>query len=83
MGQIDRSGRPIGGSVESTIYETRPTDIQSQPMIQETKGAPPMFASVTAKVVTVACAVVGAIALLGTFFVTVTGGRRTWSSGLR
>ena len=33
-----------------------------------------MFASVTAKIVTAACAVVGAIALLGTFYVTVTGG---------
>ena len=33
-----------------------------------------MFASVTAKVVTAVCAVVGAIALLGTFFLTVTGG---------
>jgi hypothetical protein len=33
-----------------------------------------LFASVTAKVVTTVCALVGAIALLGTFFVTVTGG---------
>jgi len=33
-----------------------------------------MFASVTAKIVTAACAVVGAIALLETFFVTLTGG---------
>jgi hypothetical protein len=33
-----------------------------------------MFASVTAKVVTAVCALVGAIALLGTFFLTVTGG---------
>jgi len=33
-----------------------------------------MFASVTAKVVTAVCAVVGGIALLGTFFLTVTGG---------
>jgi hypothetical protein len=32
-----------------------------------------MFASVTAKVVTAVCAVIGAIALLGTCFVTVTG----------
>ena len=33
-----------------------------------------MFASLTSKVVTAICAVVGAIALLGTFYVTVTGG---------
>jgi hypothetical protein len=33
-----------------------------------------MFASVTAKVVTVVCALVGAICLLGTFFLTLTGG---------
>ena len=33
-----------------------------------------MFASLTAKVVTAVCAVVGAIALLGTFYLTVTGG---------
>jgi hypothetical protein len=33
-----------------------------------------LFASLTAKVVTTVCALVGAIALLGTFFVTVTGG---------
>ncbi len=33
-----------------------------------------MFVSLTSKVVTAICAVVGAIALLGTFFLTVTGG---------
>jgi hypothetical protein len=33
-----------------------------------------MFANVTAKVVTAMCAAIGAIALLGTFFMTVTGG---------
>ena len=33
-----------------------------------------MFDSVTAKVVTATCAVVGAIAFLGTLLVTVTGG---------
>ena len=33
-----------------------------------------MFASLTSKVVTAICAVVGAIALLGTFFLTVTVG---------
>ena len=33
-----------------------------------------MFDSLTSKVVTAICAVVGAIALLGTFFLTVTGG---------
>ena len=40
----------------------------------QTKGDAPMFASLTSKVVTAICAVVGAIALLGTFFLTVTGG---------
>jgi len=33
-----------------------------------------MFASLTSRVVTAVCAVVGAIALLGTFYLTVTGG---------
>jgi high-affinity Fe2+/Pb2+ permease len=33
-----------------------------------------LFASLTAKVVTAVCAVLGAIALLGTFYLTVTGG---------
>ena len=33
-----------------------------------------MFASVTAKIVTAVCAVVGTIALLGTFFMTLMGG---------
>jgi hypothetical protein len=33
-----------------------------------------MFDSLTSKVVTAICAVVGAIALLGTFYLTVTGG---------
>jgi hypothetical protein len=33
-----------------------------------------MFASITARVVTAVCAVVGATALLGTFVVTLTGG---------
>ena len=33
-----------------------------------------MFASLTAKIVTAVCAVVGTIALLGTFFMTLTGG---------
>ena len=32
-----------------------------------------MFASLTAKIVTAACALIGALALLGSFFVTVTG----------
>jgi hypothetical protein len=33
-----------------------------------------LFASLTAKVVTTVCAVVGALSLLGSFFVTLTGG---------
>lgn len=33
-----------------------------------------LFTSLTAKVVTIVCALVGAVALLGCFFVTVTGG---------
>ena len=32
-----------------------------------------MFASLTAKVVTAACALIGALALLGSFFVTMSG----------
>jgi hypothetical protein len=33
-----------------------------------------LFTSLTAKVVTIVCALVGALALLGCFFVTLTGG---------
>jgi len=41
-----------------------------------------MFASVTAKVVTAVCAVVGAIALLGTFLLTLMGGSPYLEFGL-
>jgi hypothetical protein len=41
-----------------------------------------MFASLTAKVVTAVCAVVGAIALLGTFLLTLTGGSPYLQFGL-
>ena len=41
-----------------------------------------MFASLTSKVVTAVCAVVGAIALLGTFFVTLMGGSPYLEFGL-
>lgn len=41
-----------------------------------------MFASVIAKVVTTVCAIVGAIALLGTFFLTITGGWQYLEVGL-
>ncbi len=48
----------------------------------QTKGRSLMFASPTSKVVTAVCAVVGAIALLGTFFVTLTGGSPYLEFGL-
>jgi hypothetical protein len=41
-----------------------------------------MFASLTAKVVTAVCAVVGAIALLGTFLLSLTGGSPYLQFGL-
>jgi uncharacterized RDD family membrane protein YckC len=41
-----------------------------------------MFASLTAKVVTAVCALVGAICLLGTFFLTLTGGSPYLQFGL-
>jgi high-affinity Fe2+/Pb2+ permease len=41
-----------------------------------------MFASLTAKVVTAFCAVVGAICLLGTFLLTLTGGSPYLQFGL-
>ena len=41
-----------------------------------------MFASVTAKVLTAVCAVVGAIALLGTLFMSLTGGSPYLQFGL-
>ena len=48
--------------------------VRSRLVTYQTKGDVLMFASLTSKVVTAFCAVVGAIALLGTFFLTVTGG---------
>ncbi len=48
----------------------------------QTKGNPLMFDSLTSKVVTAICAVVGAIALLGTFFLTLTGGSPYLQFGL-
>jgi uncharacterized RDD family membrane protein YckC len=41
-----------------------------------------LFASLTAKVVTAVCALVGAIALLGTFFLSLTGGSTYLQFGL-
>jgi len=41
-----------------------------------------MFTSLTAKIVTAVCALVGAIALLGTFFMTLTGGSPYLQFGL-
>ena len=41
-----------------------------------------MFTSLTSKVVTAFCAVIGAIALLGIFFLTVTGGSPYLQFGL-
>ena len=41
-----------------------------------------MFASLSAKVVTAVCAVVGTICLLGTFFLTLTGGSPYLQFGL-
>jgi hypothetical protein len=43
-------------------------------LTNQTKGSALMFDSLTSKVVTAVCAVVDAIALLGTFFLTMTGG---------
>ena len=48
----------------------------------QTKVDPLMFDSLTSKVVTAICAVVGAVALLGTFFLTVTGGSPYLQFGL-
>ena len=51
-------------------------------LTNQTKGSALMFDSLTSKVVTAVCAVVGAIALLGTFFLTVTGGSPYLQFGL-
>ena len=49
------------------------TNLHSPPTPPDERGTL-MFASLTAKVVTAVCALVGAIALLGTFLLTLTGG---------
>ena len=62
----DGSNRPFTKTAAGRKIDSLP---------EGTKGALYMlFASLTAKVVTTICALVGAVALLGTFFVTLTGG---------
>jgi len=48
----------------------------------KTEGSALMFDSLTSKVVTAVCAVIGAIALLGIFFLAVTGGSPYLQFGL-
>jgi hypothetical protein len=64
----------LSKKVGYSLYDPLVTD--------QTKGDALMFDSLTSKVVTAICAVVGAIALLGTFFLTVTGGSPYLQFGL-
>jgi len=69
----DGSNRPFTITAAGRTIDSSP---------ERTKGALYMlFASLTAKVVTTICALVGTVALLGTFLATLTGGHRSWSSG--
>src|ERR671912_2974630 len=64
---------PLKGCVVLSLYDCLVT--------HQTKGAP-MFNSLTSKVVTAVCAVIGAIALFGIFFLAVTGGSPYLQFGL-
>jgi hypothetical protein len=57
---------PLEGFVVLSLYDHLVT--------HQTKGDALMFTSLTSKVVTAVCAVIGAIAFLGIFFLAVTGG---------
>jgi ABC-type dipeptide/oligopeptide/nickel transport system permease subunit len=76
---------PMGLSANRSnrLYIERARGAYNRWLISDhTKGDVLVFASVTAKVVTAVCAVVGAIALLGTFFLTITGGSPYLEFGL-
>ena len=57
-----------------TIYDNGPRAYDRFVTRTNERALCMLFASLTAKVVTAVCALVGALALLGCFFVTVTGG---------
>jgi hypothetical protein len=80
-GRFYRSNWPIRESVKSIIYKGRTTSIQSPHNTPDERGNL-MFASLTAKVVTAVCVLVGAIALLGTILLTLTGGSPYLQFGL-
>jgi hypothetical protein len=80
-GRLDRSNWPIREPVKSIIFRSRMMSLQSPHNPPDERGTL-MFASLTAKVVTAVCAVVGAIALLGTFLLTLTGGSTYLQFGL-
>src|SRR5918994_5831837 len=64
---------PLKGCVLLTLYDCLVT--------HQTKGAL-MFTSLTSKLVTAVCAMIGAIAFLGIFFLAVTGGSPYLQFGL-
>ena len=66
----------------SPLEECRVLSLYDRLVTNHTKRDALMFASLTSKVVTAFCAVVGAIALLGTFFLAVTGGSPYLQFGL-
>jgi hypothetical protein len=72
----DRSGGVLlsGESLALILSLVTPSELLPLLLTNQTKGSALMFDSLTSKVVTAGCAVVGAIALLGTFFLTVTRG---------
>jgi hypothetical protein len=72
----DRLGGVLlsGESLALILFLATPSELLPLLLTNQTKGSALMFDSLTSKVVTAGCAVVGAIALLGTFFLTVTGG---------
>jgi hypothetical protein len=75
--------------VRSRDWDTLPVTLEGCVLLSlydclvthQTKGAL-MFASLTSKVVTATCALIGAIAFLGIFFLAVTGGSPYLQFGL-
>jgi hypothetical protein len=65
--------RPLEGCVVLSLYDCLVT--------HQTKGAL-MFTSLTSKILTAVCAVIGAIAFVGIFFLAVTGGSPYLQFGL-
>jgi hypothetical protein len=73
-GRVNKAKGEDGQKLYPRPYRRKQGSLYNGLVTHQTKGDAIMFDSLTSKVVTAICAVVGAIALLGTYFLTITGG---------